>query len=101
LEIDRRSRIEELFHEAADLPPAEQGAYLERACNGDDQLLRGIVELLASDKPETESFSVAVRQVVEQMLLKHDEDSKLIGQRIGHYVITRFIGEGERNAKPC
>jgi len=31
---DRWPRIEELFHAAADLAPAERSAFLARACDG-------------------------------------------------------------------
>src|SRR5262245_31209417 len=39
------SRLKELFVAAAELPPAERGAFLEREC-GEDAALRGRVDAL-------------------------------------------------------
>jgi len=93
LEIDRRNRIEELFHEACDLSPAERAIFLDRECNGDDQLRQEVESLLAMDTPEIDLVEIEVEQAIQQ-LLAHYEYSELIGQRIDVYKITRFIGAG-------
>ena len=46
----RWRRIEELFHEAADLAPVQRTEFLSRACAGDDELRRQVESLLANDK---------------------------------------------------
>jgi serine/threonine protein kinase/WD40 repeat protein len=54
-------RIEELFHQAADLVPYEREAFLESACAGDSVLRAAVEELLRHDdgSGRTDSFVVS------------------------------------------
>ena len=45
---DRWRRIEELFHAALDLPPAERDAYLQQSCGPDTELRKEVHSLLQS-----------------------------------------------------
>ena len=47
---DRWSRLESLFHAAADLPVAERKAFLESATTDDPSLAAEVLELLAHDQ---------------------------------------------------
>jgi eukaryotic-like serine/threonine-protein kinase len=98
VEIGRWSRIEGLFHEAADLAPAERSAFLDRVCNGDDELRRELESLLAADTPEDELLQAAVDQVLDQLPATSDEKSEPIGRRVGRYKITGLIGKGGMGA---
>jgi len=51
LEADRWGRIEELFHQAAELAPDDRPSFLTKACGGDDDLRREVELLLAADTP--------------------------------------------------
>ena len=42
-------RLEELYHAALAVPPADRPPLLDRACRGDDELRRAIDELIDSD----------------------------------------------------
>src|SRR3984885_12951599 len=81
-------RIEELFHEAADLAPIERAVFLARACAGNDELLRQVESLLANDKSKDEVLAAAVANAVDQL------PDDLLGQQIGPYVVTALVGEG-------
>jgi serine/threonine protein kinase/Tfp pilus assembly protein PilF len=98
LGTDRWNLVEELFHEVADLPPGEQATFLDRVCSGDDELRQEVESLLALDRPEDEFIRGVVEQAVEQLPPNQDEDSELIGQRIGRYLIIRLIGKGGMGA---
>src|SRR5271170_1522249 len=79
----RWRRVEELFHSAADLAPAERSAFLARACAGDDELRRQVEALLAQDGAKDNVFEVAVANA-----------ATLKGQQIGPYVVGELIGKG-------
>src|SRR5271163_2572586 len=80
---ERWRRIEELFHAAADLAPAERSAFLINACDGDDELRRQVEALLAQDGAKDNVFEAAVANA-----------ATLQGQQIGPYVVGELIGKG-------
>src|SRR6266498_2230500 len=93
LKPERWSRIEELFHQAADLPLRDRPALLDRMCDGDHELRREVESLLAADTPDDGLLEAAVADAVEQ-LPGEDGDADLIGKRVGRYSITRLVGKG-------
>src|SRR5438552_8148829 len=91
---DRWPRIQVLFHQVADLAPAERAAFLDRACAGDHVLRHEVESLLAADAPQEGFLQAAVAQAAEQLPAEPDEDGELIGKRIGRYSIAGLIGKG-------
>ena len=85
-------RIEEIFHEASELPPSQRAAFLSRACAGDDQLRHEVETLLANDEGGDNVLEAAVNQAVEQ--LPDAESGHLVGKSIGPFHITELIGKG-------
>jgi len=81
----RLLRIENLFQEAADLPPAERPAFLDRQAGDDPELRAEIASLL--DCLEN-------REVASLDMLEQDGEPDLIGQRVGDYRVIELIGEG-------
>jgi DNA-directed RNA polymerase specialized sigma24 family protein len=47
---DDAARVEDLFHDAADLPPAARRAYLDAACGADHALRRRVEALFAAEE---------------------------------------------------
>jgi WD40 repeat protein len=85
----RRERVEELFHEAADLPPGERATFLDAAC-GDDAGLRAEVEKLlrhddADDDASLGSPAVGLRAALGAAPLP---------DRVGGFRVVRKIGDG-------
>jgi serine/threonine-protein kinase len=62
---DRWHQIEDLFHRAADLVPAERVAFLDQACTGDEELRREVESLLAVDSPQDQFLKAAVAQAAQ------------------------------------
>jgi eukaryotic-like serine/threonine-protein kinase len=91
---DRWHQIEDLFHRAADLAPAERAAFLERACAGNEELRREVESLLAVDSPQDEFLRGAVAQAADLLPSEPHEGAAWIGKRIGPYSITGLIGKG-------
>ena len=81
-------RVQEIFLEAADLPEAEQPAWLDSAC-GDDAALREEVEsLLRADREGAGVLAKAIENAAESIL----EEPDIVGMRLGAYRVTEEIG---------
>ena len=91
----RWQRVEEVFHQAAILPPDDRDAFLTQVCGGDDELRREVESLLANDLSRDDLLGPTVARTVDQML---DESragvDDLIGVRVGPYLVTKLIGAG-------
>jgi len=93
MDSDRWQHIQSLFHEAADLPPDEQRAYLERACIGDGTLLASVLAMLEEDARAASLLDRDVAHLAHQMLETAAEGS-LPTSEFGPYRLTKTLGEG-------
>uniref|UniRef100_Q021X4 Serine/threonine protein kinase with TPR repeats n=1 Tax=Solibacter usitatus (strain Ellin6076) TaxID=234267 RepID=Q021X4_SOLUE len=91
---DKWSRVEDLFHQAVELAPADRSKFLECACGGDCELLRELQVLLDADAAEDGLLRGAVDRAIKQLPPESDEPAPQVGQRIGPYSITGLIGRG-------
>jgi WD40 repeat protein/predicted Ser/Thr protein kinase len=98
-------RIEALFHEAADLPPEERQAFLDRACAHDPELRAALVRLLADDarlhSQEDTRFleSPLVRAAADEAAGSADSAGKpWLPTHLGRYRLIRLIGQGGMGA---
>jgi eukaryotic-like serine/threonine-protein kinase len=91
---DRWQRIEELFHRAAELAPAERANFLATVCAGDADLRREIESLLANDDSQDNLIGAAVSQAAGKLDPEPARRADLVGQRIGPYQVEQLIGEG-------
>lgn len=93
--MDRRNRVEELFHEAIALDPSARAPFLAEACSTDPWLLEEVTSLISAyeqpgsfiDTPAYDAFN-----------LDDDLSDSLIGTSIGRYKVIRLIkrsGMGE------
>ena len=92
---ERWRQIKQIFQAAAELPPEERSAYVQRACGGDGELRAEVESLLHSE--EEEFLSGAAAAYVPEAFAEEDRDRN-IGRRIGAYRIVRQIGEGGMGA---
>jgi len=84
----RWRRIEELFHQAADLAPLQRAEFLSRVCSGDIELRRQVESLLANDESKNDVLEAAVAKAVDQL------PTLSPGSRLGPYEILVPIGSG-------
>ncbi len=82
-----RGQAEEVFQEAADLPPGMRSGFLDERC-GDDHTLRDEVESLLACFSESR---IASLRAVE---LRDESDTDLVGREVGPYRLLEVIGEG-------
>jgi serine/threonine protein kinase len=83
-------RIQELFLEAADLPPAERHAFLDAACNGETGVRQEVESLLRAEAAGESTVQAAIESEVASML----EEDSLAGTRLGAYRLLQEIGRG-------
>src|SRR5580704_12396249 len=89
----RWQKIQTLFHQAADVPKADQRVYLESQCPEDPALISEIMILLEEDARGSSLLDGGVAEVAHQVLgapAAAFEPSK----EFGPYRIVRTIGEG-------
>jgi len=97
---ERLSQIERLYHAARELRAEERGAFLEKACAGDDSIRREVETLLAHDQEEdpfleTPALQAAAKALAEDQSTEAREgESSLVGKTISHYRIVSELGRG-------
>src|SRR5262245_18954350 len=89
----RPDRVEELFHKAADLAPAERAAFLEEQCAADSALRAAVEELLRHDAGEVEADNF-LPSPVSPLRSPPPSALPLPFAQLGHYRLLRKIGEG-------
>src|SRR3954453_14929226 len=91
---DAHSREEAIFDAAVALPAPERAAYLDRACEGDQQL-RSRVELLLQSHGQAEKFlEPVVSAATDRTITISVPPSEKPGDVIGPYKIREKLGEG-------
>jgi serine/threonine-protein kinase len=92
---ERWHRIEELFRTVIDRPEFERDIYLTHVCNGDEELRRDVLSLLARDTAE-DFIRDPIAGVARSFTTEPKDD--LTGRRIGPYLVRRLIGRGGMGA---
>jgi tetratricopeptide (TPR) repeat protein/predicted Ser/Thr protein kinase len=87
----RWARVQELFHEAAERPPAARADFLKSV--GDDaQLQAQVLEMLERDEREDSLLDRNVAAIADTVLDGADSDDA--PKQIGPYRLGRMLGEG-------
>lgn len=89
MDAARWTRIQELFHAAADLRDAAQDAFLAASCAGDADLRVQVGELLAADAAGAPVIDGGAGTLARALLAAGS-----IAERLGPYRIVRLLGEG-------
>ena len=92
--IHKWQRIQDLFLEAADLPPDEQRRFLDSACLGDADLRQEVGSLLASDRTASEGIATILEEAAQSLL----GADPVLGVRLGPWRVVREIGRGGMGA---
>src|SRR5262245_33267563 len=105
METNGLSRIEQLFHAALKLDPAERPAYLARECAGEEKLyaeVESLVEVFErrADFLEKPAFNAGLKALVADASEvagaseAADAAESLEGKIIGSYKVVRLLGKG-------
>jgi serine/threonine protein kinase/Tfp pilus assembly protein PilF len=86
-------RVLELFTKAAQLPVEQQGAFLDEACAGDQDLRHKIEALLKSNERVAGFLEEPPSAIIDEGRAKATAGEKP-GDRVGRYKLLQQIGEG-------
>jgi serine/threonine protein kinase len=85
----RVNRMLEVFEAALECPEGERPALVERECGSDQELRRGVLELLGESRRED-----GILDRGADLAAGDEAEDEAIGQAIGHYRILGTLGEG-------
>jgi serine/threonine-protein kinase len=89
----RFETVEAIYHAALEQEPGHVGAFLDRACKGDEALRRKVEVLLISRK-RAGRFIEEPAVGLATKIIQGRQDHSLVGEKIGHYEIYGSIGTG-------
>ncbi len=94
-------RVAAILDRTLEMPTAERGAYLDRACAGDPALRAEAEELLAADEAAGNFLATPAGDYAEALLTTGPEVEetalavdRLVGRQLGPYRVERRIGAG-------
>ena len=87
---EKWERIQEIFLQAADVPPSERAALLDGMCGPDTEIRVEVESLLRADTTGESGVCAAIQSEVASML---DEPS-LVDTRLGSYRLLKQVGRG-------
>ncbi len=90
---ERYQQIGEIYHSALELGPKQRVAFLAQACAGDEELLREVESLIASNEQAGEFIQAPALEVAAE-LLTPDQCDLLPGKSLGPYTILELLGSG-------
>jgi eukaryotic-like serine/threonine-protein kinase len=93
MDSTRWQRIQNVFHEAADLPEADQPAFLTTACGDDAALLSEVMAMLHQDSDGNSLLDRGLAAVAQQTVA-HTLPGDLASKEFGPYRILKLLGEG-------
>ena len=82
MDADQWSRVEHLFHEAAELAPGERTEFLDSLCREDAALRNEVESLLAADSPGESLVGAAIGRCVEHLSTDTGEEFR-VACRVG------------------
>jgi eukaryotic-like serine/threonine-protein kinase len=90
---ERYQQIGDVYHSALELGPEERPVFLAQACAGDEELLREVESLIASNEQAGEFIHAPALEVAAGLLTK-DQFDLLPGKSLGPYTILELLGSG-------
>ena len=93
LGADDWARVNDLFHRALALPPAERAALVQRECAGADAVRDEVVALLAAHERADRFLAQPAASSVARPETAGSAANRA-GQHVGQYRIERVLGEG-------
>src|SRR5215469_14619770 len=99
MQAERWRRVEELYHAAVKMDPAQRSAFLQEAVEGNDELRQEVESLLAYEKSAAEFIESPAFEIAAKLMAEDDADGEAASLEITGAVLSRFrvlekIGSG-------
>lgn len=94
MDSKRLKLVEDVYHEAADLPPEDLPAFLRERCGNDAGLRREVESLLSFDSTPDCFLDGSAGSLAAEMFSKAADTTDLSDGTIGHYRVISKIGTG-------
>jgi serine/threonine protein kinase len=95
---DRWLRLEELFHAASALAPADRADFLRRQCGDDRDMLAELEDLLASDSSVSDLMSTPVTAADGKYMVRRVEEDPWTGRVLNGFTLGELLGRGGMGA---
>jgi hypothetical protein len=86
-------RLEDLFHEALELKPAERADFIERIRTSNSDLGEAVESLIAAHQGSDALIDAPAYEAAAEMIAK-PLPALVAGQLVGHYKIIKALGKG-------
>ena len=90
---DRWQKVEQLYRATLERDSSERAAFLDKACEGDDEVHHEVECLLGDPSTAERSLGAAAMPVGVEMI-EDAQQSMLTGRRMGVYQVQARIGAG-------
>src|SRR5580692_9916706 len=91
-------RVEEVCQQALELDPRRRAEFLERSCEGDEELRRKVESLLVHETEAEHFMNSPALEVMGKMLAGDprvsEGEKELIGSAVSHYRVIEKLGGG-------
>ncbi len=94
MEVERLKQIEEIYHAALKIAPAERKFFFDKLCGADDNLRREVESLLSFDENSDVFLDASPESLVAEMFVEQEAQANLTGKEIAHYKIKKLLGKG-------
>ena len=94
LDPEARRRVNDLFHQALELTPAERPIFVRKACDGASAVADEVLSLLAAHEQTGQFLHEPVSTAARKAAAEAEAASRLVGRTVGQYHVDRILGQG-------
>lgn len=94
MDAERLKQIEEVYHAAMEIAPAERLSFLDESCGDDEDLRREVESLLAVKRTSNNIFDTPPESLAAEMFSTREKQTSRKDEQIGHYTIRKLLGKG-------
>ncbi len=94
MDKNRLKRIEELYHEALNVPAAERESFLGKFTGDDFELSREVESLLSFADVSDDLLDATPESLAAEMFAGRRRQTNFIDRRVGRYGIKKLLGKG-------
>jgi TolB-like protein/Tfp pilus assembly protein PilF len=91
---ERWQRLQALFYQSMELPAEARPGFLEKHCDGDEQLREELEDLLEASEKPLDFLKQPVVEAADQMVRENTGQTFVPGTRLERYEIVSLLGTG-------